>query len=276
MWPGLGAVSNRELVLRRRNSQRPNHHRGQRVGKLALEHRAFAGDHSVMLRNFIRQETAGKYPEEEPASCLRNIPSNNRSSGVITLKSTCSAPRMCRICRSISSTRTSEPILRVPLYPANSSFSFSPGCHGVCPAQHPSRFGAFNIAADPGFQNKVHHAAVPPLRRGPRLVLILEIILSAELQQRKTVLRERHRLRRPSSEVTRVLSNTVFHTRYGMNTFIERSAMANAPLRFDRKFTDCCKRPLGKRQKNRRAFLLRCRQRSGQFTKVCDAIPEER
>ena len=52
---------------------------------------------------------------------------------LITLKSTFSAPRIWRICRSISSTRTSEPMLRVPLYPAKSSLSFSPGCQGLFP-----------------------------------------------------------------------------------------------------------------------------------------------
>src|SRR4029077_10294406 len=62
-----------------------------------------------------------KYPREKSKFWL------------ITLNSTRSPPRMCRICRSISSTRTSEPILRVPLYPAKSSFSFSPGCHGLLP-----------------------------------------------------------------------------------------------------------------------------------------------
>src|ERR1700691_4316871 len=45
----------------------------------------------------------------------------------ITLNSTFFGPKMLRTCRRISSTRTSEPVLRVPLYPAKSSFSLVPG-----------------------------------------------------------------------------------------------------------------------------------------------------
>ena len=52
----LGAVANRELVLCRRNSQRPDHHRGQRIGELALEHRAFASDHTMMLGDFVKKK----------------------------------------------------------------------------------------------------------------------------------------------------------------------------------------------------------------------------
>src|SRR5438874_8083354 len=47
---------------------------------------------------------------------------------------------MCRTCRSISCTRTSLPVFRVPLYPAKSSFSFSPGVQGLPrPSIHPKR-----------------------------------------------------------------------------------------------------------------------------------------
>ena len=58
------------------------------------------------------------------------------------------------------STRTSDPVLRVPLYPANSSLSFWPGSSAVL-AQHPSRFRFLDDARDPRFQ-EIRHAADPP------------------------------------------------------------------------------------------------------------------
>ena len=53
MWPASAAISDRELVLRGRDAQRANHHRGQGIGELALEHRAFAGHHAMMFWNFV-------------------------------------------------------------------------------------------------------------------------------------------------------------------------------------------------------------------------------
>src|SRR5260370_604868 len=45
----LAAVSKRNLVFSRSQSQRTNHHGGEGVSKLALEHRAFAGNDAVIL-----------------------------------------------------------------------------------------------------------------------------------------------------------------------------------------------------------------------------------
>src|SRR5215472_13464108 len=52
----LGAVADGKLILNGSDTQRTNHHGGQGIGELALEHRPFAGDHTVMLRYFPRQE----------------------------------------------------------------------------------------------------------------------------------------------------------------------------------------------------------------------------
>ena len=54
--PGFGAVADGKFVLRRRNSQRPDHHRGQRIGELALEHGTFARHYAMMFWDFIRKE----------------------------------------------------------------------------------------------------------------------------------------------------------------------------------------------------------------------------
>src|SRR5260370_23099970 len=53
---GLAYISNRELVLRRSDSERANHHGGEGVGEFALEHRAFAGDHTMIGADFAEEE----------------------------------------------------------------------------------------------------------------------------------------------------------------------------------------------------------------------------
>src|SRR5579885_600202 len=52
----LGTVSDRKLVLHRRNPKGADHHRRERIRELALEHRAFARHHPMMLRDFVEQE----------------------------------------------------------------------------------------------------------------------------------------------------------------------------------------------------------------------------
>ena len=53
---GFGAIADGKFVFRRGDSQRADHHRGQRVREFALEHRAFAGDHAVVLAHFAIQK----------------------------------------------------------------------------------------------------------------------------------------------------------------------------------------------------------------------------
>src|SRR5712692_10973005 len=49
-------VSEGKLVFRRGKPQRSNHHRSESVGKFALEHRAFAGDDTVVLPHFSEEK----------------------------------------------------------------------------------------------------------------------------------------------------------------------------------------------------------------------------
>ena len=51
---GLAAIGQGQLVFRRCQSERADHHGGQGVGKFALEHRAFARDHAVILPDLTR------------------------------------------------------------------------------------------------------------------------------------------------------------------------------------------------------------------------------
>src|SRR5258708_36957391 len=52
-------IGERELILRRSEPQRTDHHRGQRVGKFALEHRAFASDDTVILPDLAKEKRRG-------------------------------------------------------------------------------------------------------------------------------------------------------------------------------------------------------------------------
>src|SRR5712664_54891 len=52
----LTTVGKRKLVFSRGQTQRTDHHRRQGVGKLALEHRAFASDDSVVLPHLAKKK----------------------------------------------------------------------------------------------------------------------------------------------------------------------------------------------------------------------------
>src|SRR5690349_13410224 len=54
--PGFAAVADRQLVLRRCDAERANHHGGECIGELALEHGTFAGNYPVICTNFAKQE----------------------------------------------------------------------------------------------------------------------------------------------------------------------------------------------------------------------------
>src|ERR1700687_1299449 len=45
-------------------------------------------------------------------------------------------------------------------------FDFLPRLPALAFAQDPSGFGALNVAADPGLEDKIHHAAEPPAWAG--------------------------------------------------------------------------------------------------------------
>src|SRR5260370_20383213 len=56
----LTAVAKRKLVLCRCEPQGANHHRRERVGELAFEHRAFACDDPVVLPHLAMEKRRGK------------------------------------------------------------------------------------------------------------------------------------------------------------------------------------------------------------------------
>src|SRR6202022_2760975 len=62
--PCLAAITNGQFVFSRRQAECANHHGAQCIRKLALEHRAFAGDYAVILAHFAK---------EKGRKCIRKI-----------------------------------------------------------------------------------------------------------------------------------------------------------------------------------------------------------
>src|ERR1700675_4248080 len=88
---------------------------------------------------------------------------------VITLSATFSSPSTWRTWRSISSTRTSEPVLREPLYPAKSSLSFSPGFQGWPePSIHNARVSSIDELTHPSRTRSIMAAIPACAQRRPR------------------------------------------------------------------------------------------------------------
>ena len=52
--PRVAAIGHRQFIFRRGQSQRANHHGGQRIREFALEHRAFTGNHAVVGMHFAK------------------------------------------------------------------------------------------------------------------------------------------------------------------------------------------------------------------------------
>src|ERR1700722_6967911 len=99
---------------------------------------------------------------------------------------------------------------------------------------------------------------------GPGLVLKLEIVLPAELQQREAVLRKWNRfpvqLRRHASIVKYGVPHQIWQEHLQ-----ERSSLGHRSLTIRKEVDRTGKRPLGKRQKHRAALLLCRRQSRGQL-----------
>src|SRR5579871_1223021 len=215
---GFRAVANGQLVFHGGDPERANHHRCQGIGKLALEHRTFAGHHAVMLWHFVRQEWREDIRQmyllrafEVPFGKVK-ILAHHAEVNALRAQDVTDLPQHlvdANIGAHISGAVVSgkqqlELLSRLP---------------GLISAQHPSGFGALDVAAHPGFENEVHHAAVPPLAAGHGWYWYSKLFSRLNFSRGKLYC-ENGTGFRPSSDVTRVLSNTVFQTRYGINTFI--------------------------------------------------------
>src|SRR5579864_4614719 len=81
---------------------------------------------------------------------------------------------------------------------------------------------------------------------------------------------------RPSSVVTRVLSKTVFQTRYGKNTFISEAPYPSGPLRLERTLTELLNGLSVKGRKIGARFCCAEARAVVNWRNVCEAFPDER
>ncbi len=163
----------------------------------------------------------------------------------------------------------------MPLYPANRQFEFFARLPAFASAQHPGGFRAFDIAADPGFENKIHHAADPPTFAGQGWYGIGEIGVAAELQQRVAVLRERHRLAAQFQGHSRIIEHSIA-SQIRHEDFHQRSNMPDRALAMRRQIERGGKRPLQKRQKDRAALVLCRGQRFGDLAEGLRVAPRRK
>src|SRR5581483_5994992 len=86
------------------------------------------------------------------------------------------------------------------------------GLPGPVATKHPSGFGALDVRTDPCFQDKIHHAEAPPRAAGQGWYVYSKLFSRLNFSNGKLYCENGTGLR-PNSEVTRVLSITVFQTR---------------------------------------------------------------
>ena len=158
---GLGAVADRQLVLRRRYSQRPDHHRRQRICELRLKHRTFTRHHTVMLGHFIRQE--GRENIRQPhlrrafEISTRTVEIKRHHAEVDVLRPQNPADLPQHLLHSHIRSRVARPVVT-----RKQQLQFLARLPRLALAHHPLNFLALDNARYPRFQNEVHHAAEPP------------------------------------------------------------------------------------------------------------------
>src|SRR6266496_2580252 len=158
---GFAAIADRQFVLRRRKSQRTDHHRGERVGKLALEHRALTSYHAVMLRDF----TGKKWRENvrqvhlarvfEVAVCKLKALAHDAEVHVVR------AEHVTQLANHFFNTRVRSHIARA-VVSGKQELQFLARRPAFALAQHPCGLFVLDDRADPGLQHEIHHAADPP------------------------------------------------------------------------------------------------------------------
>src|SRR6202453_4321329 len=110
-----------------------------------------------------------------------------------------------------------------------------------------------------------------PIALRPRLIGIREIVLAAETEQRKTVLRKRHRLASHLRYDARVVEDRI-PGQIGQKDLHQSRAAPHLPLAIGQRVDDRAKWLFENWQKYRPAFVLLRRQRLGQFLKCLGAI----
>ena len=162
---GFSTVADGKFVLRRRNTERADHHRSQRICEFALEHGALASHNPMMFRNFIGQKGREDIGQAN-LRCIFEITFRPlKVEGHRGEVDAFGTKYMANLTQHFvdPNIRTHIPCSVVPGKKQLQLFS---GLPGLSFPQHPSGLGAFNVGANPRFQKNVHHAAVPPRAAG--------------------------------------------------------------------------------------------------------------
>ena len=150
------AITDRQFVFRRSDSQRADEHRGERIREFAFEHRPFASDHAVMRPHFAKQkrriDVRKKYLARiaKIAAAPIQILGHHAEREIFLAQNAPNLPQhfldanvRARVARAVVSRKE--------------KFQLLAGLPGTSRAKLPKRAGEFDVRAGPRFQDEVHH-----------------------------------------------------------------------------------------------------------------------
>src|SRR3989475_10870654 len=157
----LAAVSKRNLVFCRGQTQRNDHHRRQGIGKLALEHRAFASDDAVILTHLAKEKRWKHIGEMDLARALKITACEIEILGHDAEINVFGAKDMPNLAQRFlhAQVRPRIPIAVVTGKEQPQLFARRPA---FAEAQHPAQACDLNQRADPGDEEEVRHARALP------------------------------------------------------------------------------------------------------------------
>ncbi len=158
---GLGSVAHRELVLHRCQTQRADHHGRQRVGELALEHRAFAGHDAVVLWNLVVQERREHWRQHhlarvaEVAFAQLEVLAHDRELDAFF------AQDVPHLAQHLLDAYVRAGVARA-VVTGEQELQARSRRPRLTPAQHPTHLGQLDQPTDPRDECFVHHGCAPP------------------------------------------------------------------------------------------------------------------
>src|SRR5581483_8186556 len=161
----LGAIADRKFILDCRDPQRSNHHRRQGIGKLTLEHGAFASHYTVMLGNFIEQE---RRKDVWKMDLGRALEISFRALEILAHDAeinSFSAQNVPDLTQHLLDSHIRSHVSRA-VVSGKQQFQFFSRLPRFVSAHHPADFRSLDVAAHPGFEDEIHHAALPPRLEG--------------------------------------------------------------------------------------------------------------
>ncbi len=157
----LAAVGNRNLVFRRCQPQRTDHHGRQRIGELALEHRAFACDDAVTLPHLAKEKrrvNVGKVNLARPFEVAFGALEALRHHAEIDVRRAKNVPNLPQ---HLLHAHVAAGIARAVIAGEEQLqlFAWSPA---LTETEHPAEARDLNQRADPRDEKEVRHARALP------------------------------------------------------------------------------------------------------------------